>query len=41
MTIVEQIIELYKQGLEDMEIADKLQIDESFVADTIDIFEGI
>ena len=41
MTIIEKIIELYKQGLEDMEIADKLKIDENFVADTIDKFEGV
>jgi hypothetical protein len=40
MTIVEQIIKLFQEGLEDTEIAEKLKIDERFVADTIDKFEG-
>ena len=41
MTIIEKIIELYQSGMEDMEIADTLQIDENFVADSIDKFEGV
>ena len=41
MGIKEKIIELYKQGLEDSEIASTLKIDESFVADVIDAYEGV
>lgn len=40
MTIVEQIIKLFQEGLKDVEIAEQLKIDEDFVADTIDKFEG-
>ena len=39
--IKQQILDLYKQGLEDCDIAQKLGIDEGFVADVIDAAEEV